>query len=73
MDDIFHKVHGLRGALDVVKVARETPHRYGKRGELLIALDETDDHRDVEERRRSSVATQGAKGYNDGSEKREIV
>ncbi|OAA56083.1 sugar transporter STL1 [Cordyceps fumosorosea ARSEF 2679] len=41
MDSIFRKVTGLRGALDVVKVAREMPHRYGKNGELLIAFDES--------------------------------
>ncbi|KAK5129785.1 hypothetical protein LTR08_002805 [Meristemomyces frigidus] len=73
MDEIFHQVHGLKGAFDVVKVARETPHRYGKRGELLIALDDTDEHRQVEERRRSSIARQGGKGYGDELEKREVV
>ncbi|RSL94836.1 hypothetical protein CEP52_012401 [Fusarium oligoseptatum] len=40
MDLIFSKVKGVRGALDVVKVARETPHQYGRNGELLIAASE---------------------------------
>jgi hypothetical protein len=58
MDEIFHKVHGFKGAFTVVKVANEMPHRYGKNGELLIPWEETDEARDVE-RRRSSVAGQG--------------
>jgi hypothetical protein len=44
---IFHKVHGWKGAFTVVKVARDMPHRYGKNGELLIAYDETEEARDV--------------------------
>ncbi|RSL75046.1 hypothetical protein CEP51_011226 [Fusarium floridanum] len=40
MDLIFSKVKGVRGALDVVKVARETPHQYGRNGEMLIAVSE---------------------------------
>ncbi|QIW95239.1 hypothetical protein AMS68_000757 [Peltaster fructicola] len=52
MDEIFQEVHGLRGALDVVKVARTKPHRYGKGGELLIGYEETD----TAARRRSSIA-----------------
>ncbi|KAK3660544.1 hypothetical protein LTR22_007985 [Elasticomyces elasticus] len=79
MDEIFHQAHGLRGALTVVGIAKRQPHRYGKKGELLIAWDETEEARDVE-RRRSSVAGQGAGGATDklggsalenGSEKRE--
>ncbi|TKA77212.1 hypothetical protein B0A55_02581 [Friedmanniomyces simplex] len=79
MDEIFHQVKGLRGALTVVKVAREQPHRYGKNGELLIAWEETEDARDVE-RRRSSIAPHGAAGaaekvngssFENGGEKRE--
>jgi hypothetical protein len=42
MDEIFHNVSGLKGALTVVKVAREMPRRYGKKGELLIAYEETE-------------------------------
>ena len=33
---IFGKVKGLRGYLDVVRVAREEKRRYGKHGELLV-------------------------------------
>lgn len=54
MDEIFQDVHGFRGAFDVVKVAREKPHRYGKKGELLIDYNDTE----AAERRRSSVAGQ---------------
>ena len=71
MDEIFHQVKGWRGAFDVVRVARETPRRYGKRGELLIAYDETAEARDVEERRRSSIArgSLNGKDYGQGIEK----
>lgn len=31
MDEIFQEAHGLRGALDIVKIAHEKPHRYGKK------------------------------------------
>ena len=59
MDEIFQDVHGLRGALDVVKVSLTKPRRFGKNGELLIKYEETDHYRSVAERRRSSVASQG--------------
>ncbi|KAK4569795.1 hypothetical protein LTR86_002764 [Recurvomyces mirabilis] len=65
MDEIFHKVHGLRGALDVVKVAREQPHRYGKKGELLIPWDDTEEARDVARRRSSVVAPGGGRAGHD--------
>ncbi|EFX04559.1 major facilitator superfamily transporter monosaccharide [Grosmannia clavigera kw1407] len=42
MDAIFHKVHGLRGILTVVRVAQEEPRRYGKNGELLIDYEQTE-------------------------------
>ncbi|KAI1812876.1 general substrate transporter [Poronia punctata] len=45
MDAIFHKCQGVRGYFDVVGVAREMPQRYGKNGELLIAYDETEEHK----------------------------
>ncbi|KAK5116779.1 hypothetical protein LTR62_007453 [Meristemomyces frigidus] len=61
MDEIFQQVHGLRGALDVVKVAREMPHRYGKNGERLIAYAETEAGLEGE-RRRSSVVGGGGRG-----------
>jgi len=52
MDEIFQEARGVRGALDVVRIAHERPHRWGKNGELLIAYDETN----TAERRRSSIA-----------------
>ena len=51
MDEIFHKT---TGPFDVVKVARELPHRFDKRGNLLIDYQDTEEAREVE-RRRSSV------------------
>ncbi|KAJ3551710.1 hypothetical protein NPX13_g11297 [Xylaria arbuscula] len=45
MDTIFHKVDGVKGYLDVVRVAKHEPRRYGKNGELLIAYDQTDEHK----------------------------
>lgn len=62
MDEIFHRVHGFKGAFTVVKVAREMPRRYGKHGELLISYDETEEAKNISERRRSSVAAQGIDG-----------
>lgn len=56
MDEIFHRVHGFKGIFTVVKVAHEMPRRYGKNGELLINYDETEEARNVGERRRSSIA-----------------
>ncbi|KAI9806713.1 MAG: hypothetical protein M1825_006170 [Sarcosagium campestre] len=41
MDAIFRKSTGW---LNVVKVAREEPKRYGKKGELLINYEETEEH-----------------------------
>lgn len=52
MDEIFQEVHGFKGAFDVVKVARNKPHRYGKHGELLINYEDTE----AAVRRRSSLA-----------------
>lgn len=37
MDIIFQKVHGWKGAFQVVHQARIEPRRYGKNGELLVA------------------------------------
>lgn len=42
MDEIFQECHGLRGAFDVVKIAREKPRRYDKHGNLLINYDDTE-------------------------------
>lgn len=59
MDEIFHDVSGLKGAFTVVKVAKEKPRRYGKNGELLIRYEDTEEFKQVGERRRSSLASQG--------------
>jgi hypothetical protein len=56
MDEIFHNT---TTAFDVVKIAKDLPHRYGKRGELLIDYEDTEEARDAE-RRRSSVTGAGA-------------
>jgi hypothetical protein len=60
MDEIFHKT---TNAFDVVRVAFEVPHRYDKRGDLLVSYEETEEAQMFAERRRSSVAAQqGAVG-----------
>ncbi|KAF2128881.1 MFS sugar transporter-like protein [Dothidotthia symphoricarpi CBS 119687] len=51
MDEIFHQT---TNAFDVIKVAQNMPHRYDKRGNLLIEYGDTEEAREVE-RRRSSV------------------
>jgi hypothetical protein len=61
MDEIFHQVRGIRGIFDVVGVAKRQPRRYGKKGELLIAYDETEEAREMQ-RRRSSVVANDAHG-----------
>ncbi|KAG6120844.1 hypothetical protein E4U13_005863 [Claviceps humidiphila] len=48
MDTIFQKVHGWKGAFEVVHQARIEPRRYGKNGELLIAADEADEKGNTE-------------------------
>jgi len=53
MDSIFHKTTSV---FNVVKIAEETPRRYGKNGELLISYDDTEEHA-AAQRRRSSVKT----------------
>ncbi|PHH83696.1 hypothetical protein CDD82_4658 [Ophiocordyceps australis] len=50
MDTIFQKVKGWRGALDVVRQAQIEPRRYGKNGELLIAVGELDEKTRMEHR-----------------------
>ncbi|OTB05179.1 hypothetical protein M426DRAFT_57113 [Hypoxylon sp. CI-4A] len=45
MDAIFHKIHGSAGYLSVVHIAAKEPRRYGKNGELLIAYEETEEHK----------------------------
>ncbi|PYI12309.1 MFS general substrate transporter [Aspergillus sclerotiicarbonarius CBS 121057] len=54
MDCIFHKTTSI---FNVVKVANEEPHMYGKRGELLHTLDDIED----EAVRRMSVLSHHAK------------
>ena len=51
MDDIFHKT---TSPFDVIKIAHEMPHRFGKKGELLIDYADTEQAIETE-RRRSSV------------------
>jgi hypothetical protein len=55
MDEIFHDVSGFKGVFEVVAVARNKPHRYGKNGELLINYDDTEEARRAS-LRRTSVA-----------------
>ncbi|KAF7561967.1 hypothetical protein G7046_g2188 [Stylonectria norvegica] len=50
MDTIFHGVSGWKGAFSVVNQARIEPRRYGKNGELLIAVDETEEKGHAEHR-----------------------
>ncbi|KAI1462393.1 general substrate transporter [Annulohypoxylon moriforme] len=45
MDSIFHKVKGGKGYFTVVHIAEKEPRRYGKNGELLIAYEETEEHK----------------------------
>jgi hypothetical protein len=51
MDEIFHKT---TNPFDCVKIAKELPRRYGKKGELLIDYTDTEEAR-ATDRRRSSV------------------
>ncbi|KIY03098.1 uncharacterized protein Z520_01565 [Fonsecaea multimorphosa CBS 102226] len=53
MDTIFHKT---KNTLTAVWTAKHEPHRYGKRGEVLIDYEETGEH----ERRRSSATRRGS-------------
>ena len=50
MDTIFRK---CRSYFTLVKIARDEPRRYGKKGELLINYEETEEHA-----RRASVLSQ---------------
>ena len=50
MDTIFRK---CRSYFTLVKIAREEPRRYGKKGEPLISYEETEEHA-----RRASVLSQ---------------
>lgn len=50
MDSIFRK---CRSYFTLVQIARDEPRRYGKKGELLINYEETEEHA-----RRASVLSQ---------------
>jgi hypothetical protein len=54
MDSIFRKTDNV---IQTVSIAKNEPHRYGKKGELLMGIDDIDD--DVF--RRASVASLGRK------------
>lgn len=51
MDEIFHKT---TNPFNCVQIANDLPHRFDRRGNLLIDYNDTEEARDVE-RRRSSV------------------
>ncbi|KAJ6126829.1 hypothetical protein N7523_002441 [Penicillium sp. IBT 18751x] len=61
MDTIFNKTTSV---FNVVSVARNEPHRYGKNGELLINYEETEQHL----RRASHVSEKRKSGFTAGSE-----
>lgn len=63
MDEIFHQT---TGAFDVVKIANNLPHRYDKRGDLLIDYNDTEAAHDAERRRSSVVAVSGTRGQTGG-------
>ncbi|KAL8904131.1 MAG: hypothetical protein Q9207_003482 [Kuettlingeria erythrocarpa] len=53
MDSIFRKCDSI---FTIVKIAKDEPQRYGKKGELLIRYEETDEHR---QRQASVVSNKG--------------
>jgi len=59
MDEIFH---AASGPFDVVGIAHNLPHRYGKKGELLVDYADTEQAHEAERRRSSVVATQSNGG-----------
>lgn len=50
MDTIFQKVSGWKGAFAVIRQAEIEPRRYGKNGELLLAIDQVDEKAGTEHR-----------------------
>ena len=62
MDTIFSKVKGLRGAFSIVEQARVEPHRYGKKGELLLTVDELHEKEQAEAAGSEDVGMDGNKG-----------
>lgn len=71
MDEIFHKTTSVFGEHGCVSIAKNMPHRYDKKGNLLISYDETDEGQLFAERRRSSIAA--AEARNVQSEKKDGV
>lgn len=65
MDSIFHQVSGPRACLDVVRVAREMPRRYGRNGELLIEYEQTIEHKS---RHNSTAVHHEKRQSSDGSD-----
>ena len=60
MDSIFRKCHSYLG---LVKIARDEPRRHGKKGELLVNYEETEEHaRRASVLSRPSEKTEKAKG-----------
>ncbi|KAI4130494.1 MAG: hypothetical protein LQ338_001725 [Usnochroma carphineum] len=57
MDGIFRKCHSI---FTVVKIAKNEPQRYGKKGELLIRYEETEEHR---QRQASVVSNKGMEKF----------
>ncbi|KAF2443571.1 general substrate transporter [Karstenula rhodostoma CBS 690.94] len=64
MDEIFHKT---TNPFNVVKIAKQMPHRYDKHGELLISYEETEEAQMYAERRRSSVVAAEARRVSSGA------
>ncbi|KAM0478175.1 hypothetical protein ACHAPX_005364 [Trichoderma viride] len=60
MDTIFQKVKGFRGAFDVVHQARVEPRRYGKNGELLIAVDELEENEKANAEHHNGSTSEGS-------------
>lgn len=56
MDSIFRKCSSY---FTLVKIARDEPRRYGKKGELLINYEETEEHA-----RRASILSQPSEKAN---------
>lgn len=69
MDVIFRK---CRSVFSIVKIAKEEPHWFDKKGELLIQYQETEEHfrraSVISERRASMAAMQATKGGKSGVE-----
>lgn len=63
MDSVFRKCNSI---FTIVKIAKDEPQRYGKKGELLIPYEETEEHR---QRQASRVSATGMEKFaGDGGE-----